>query len=33
VKFHVTAIFNKLEADNRARAAALAAARGLLPTA
>ena len=33
VKFHVTAIFNKLGADNRAQAVALAAARGLLPTA
>jgi DNA-binding NarL/FixJ family response regulator len=31
VKFHVTAIFNKLGADNRAQAVALAAARGLLP--
>jgi DNA-binding NarL/FixJ family response regulator len=30
VKFHVTAIFNKLGADNRAQAVALAAARGLL---
>ena len=33
VKFHVTAIFNKLGADNRAQAVALAAARGLLPSA
>lgn len=32
VKFHVTAIFNKLGADNRAQAVALAAARGLLPS-
>jgi DNA-binding NarL/FixJ family response regulator len=32
VKFHVTAIFNKLGAENRAQAVALAAARGLLPT-
>jgi DNA-binding NarL/FixJ family response regulator len=31
VKFHVTAIFNKLGADNRAQAVALAAERGLLP--
>lgn len=30
VKFHVTAIFNKLGAENRARAVALAAERGLL---
>ncbi len=30
VKFHVTALFNKLGADNRAQAVALAAARGLL---
>jgi DNA-binding NarL/FixJ family response regulator len=30
VKFHVTAIFNKLGADNRAQAVALAAQRGLL---
>jgi DNA-binding NarL/FixJ family response regulator len=30
VKFHVTAIFNKLGADNRAQAVAMAAARGLL---
>ena len=30
VKFHVTAIFNKLGADNRAQAVALAAGRGLL---
>jgi DNA-binding NarL/FixJ family response regulator len=30
VKFHVTAIFNKLGADNRAQAVALAAERGLL---
>jgi DNA-binding NarL/FixJ family response regulator len=30
VKFHVTAIFNKLGADNRARAVAVAAERGLL---
>jgi DNA-binding NarL/FixJ family response regulator len=33
VKFHVTAIFNKLGAENRAQAVALAAARGLLPSA
>jgi DNA-binding NarL/FixJ family response regulator len=32
VKFHVTAIFNKLGADNRAQAVALAAERGLLLT-
>jgi DNA-binding NarL/FixJ family response regulator len=32
VKFHVTAIFNKLGADNRAQAVALAAERGLLAT-
>ena len=32
VKFHVTAIFNKLGAENRAQAVALASARGLLPT-
>jgi DNA-binding NarL/FixJ family response regulator len=32
VKFHVTAIFNKLGADNRAQAVAMAAARGLLPS-
>jgi two-component system NarL family response regulator len=32
VKFHVTAIFNKLGAENRAQAVALAAARGLLPS-
>ena len=32
VKFHVTAIFNKLGADNRAQAVAIAAARGLLPS-
>jgi DNA-binding NarL/FixJ family response regulator len=32
VKFHVTAILNKLGADNRAQAVALAAARGLLPS-
>lgn len=32
VKFHVTAIFNKLGADNRAQAVALAAERGLLPS-
>jgi DNA-binding NarL/FixJ family response regulator len=32
VKFHVTAIFNKLGADNRAQAVALAAERGLLST-
>jgi len=31
VKFHVTAIFNKLGAENRASAVAIAAARGLLP--
>jgi DNA-binding NarL/FixJ family response regulator len=31
VKFHVTTIFNKLGADNRAQAVAIAAARGLLP--
>jgi len=31
VKFHVTAILNKLGADNRAQAVALAAERGLLP--
>jgi DNA-binding NarL/FixJ family response regulator len=31
VKFHVTAIFNKLGADNRAQAVALASRRGLLP--
>jgi DNA-binding NarL/FixJ family response regulator len=31
VKFHVTSILNKLGADNRAQAVALAAARGLLP--
>lgn len=31
VKFHVTAIFNKLGADNRAQAVALAGRRGLLP--
>ena len=31
VKFHVTSIFNKLGAENRAQAVALAAARGLLP--
>jgi DNA-binding NarL/FixJ family response regulator len=30
VKFHVTALFNKLGADNRAQAVALAAARGIL---
>jgi DNA-binding NarL/FixJ family response regulator len=30
VKFHVTALFNKLGADNRAQAVALAAERGLL---
>ena len=30
VKFHVTAIFQKLGADNRAQAVALAARRGLL---
>lgn len=33
VKFHVTAIFNKLGADNRAQAVALAGRRGLLPLA
>jgi DNA-binding NarL/FixJ family response regulator len=32
VKFHVTAIFNKLGAENRAQAVALAAERGLLPS-
>jgi DNA-binding NarL/FixJ family response regulator len=32
VKFHVTAIFNKLGADNRAQAVAIAAQRGLLST-
>jgi DNA-binding NarL/FixJ family response regulator len=32
VKFHVTAIFNKLGAENRAQAVALAAERGLLTT-
>ena len=31
VKFHVTSIFNKLGADNRAQAVALAAERGFLP--
>jgi DNA-binding NarL/FixJ family response regulator len=31
IKFHVTAILNKLGADNRAQAVALAAQRGLLP--
>lgn len=31
VKFHVTAIFNKLGAENRAQAVAIAAERGLLP--
>jgi DNA-binding NarL/FixJ family response regulator len=31
VKFHVTSIFNKLGADNRAQAVALASRRGLLP--
>jgi DNA-binding NarL/FixJ family response regulator len=31
VKFHVTAIFNKLGADNRAQAVAIASRRGLLP--
>jgi DNA-binding NarL/FixJ family response regulator len=31
VKFHVTAIFNKLGADNRAQAVAVAGRRGLLP--
>jgi DNA-binding NarL/FixJ family response regulator len=31
VKFHVTALFNKLGAENRAQAVAIAAARGLLP--
>ena len=30
VKFHVTAIFNKLGAENRAQAVAIAAERGLL---
>ena len=33
VKFHVTSSFNKLGAENRAQAVALAAARGLLPSA
>src|SRR2546425_10433665 len=32
VKFHVTALFNKLGADNRAQAVAIAAERGLLGT-
>jgi DNA-binding NarL/FixJ family response regulator len=32
VKFHVTAVFNKLGAENRAQAVALAAERGLLST-
>lgn len=32
VKFHVTAIFNKLGAENRAQAVAIAAGRGLLST-
>jgi DNA-binding NarL/FixJ family response regulator len=32
VKFHVTALFNKLGADNRAQAVAIAAERGLLRT-
>jgi DNA-binding NarL/FixJ family response regulator len=32
IKFHVTAILNKLGADNRAQAVALAAERGLLPS-
>ena len=32
VKFHVTALFNKLGADNRAQAVAIAAERGLLST-
>jgi DNA-binding NarL/FixJ family response regulator len=31
VKFHVTALFNKLGAENRAQAVAVAAERGLLP--
>ena len=31
VKFHVTAILNKLGADNRAQAVALAGRRGILP--
>jgi DNA-binding NarL/FixJ family response regulator len=31
VKFHVTAVFNKLGADNRAQAVALAGRRGLIP--
>jgi DNA-binding NarL/FixJ family response regulator len=31
VKFHVTSIFNKLGAENRAQAVALAGQRGLLP--
>jgi DNA-binding NarL/FixJ family response regulator len=31
VKFHVTSLFNKLGAENRAQAVAVAAARGLLP--
>jgi DNA-binding NarL/FixJ family response regulator len=30
VKFHVTAVFNKLGAENRAQAVAIAAERGLL---
>jgi DNA-binding NarL/FixJ family response regulator len=32
VKFHVTAILNKLGADNRTQAVALASRRGILPT-
>src|SRR6185436_7858937 len=32
VKFHVTSIFNKLGAYNRAKAVAIAAERGLLPS-
>jgi len=32
VKFHVTALFNKLGAENRAQAVAIAAERGLLPS-
>ena len=31
VKFHITSIFHKLGADNRAQAVALAVQRGLLP--
>ena len=33
VKFHVTAILNKLGADNRTQAVAMASRRGLLPVA